>query len=387
MILNATGEDGIWLCTFALVPGNCPVGGYNGTITLESGSATTIQADSGAISLESLLGSITLQSDEATVSLETHSGTSIDDFSAAGVTLAESTSSGNIELSNSGTGNISLDSAKGISIADNSSSGIQIDESGAGNISLGGTNFFLFSSATPAPTHTYCLQIDNTGLVSNTGASCGTGSGTVNSVVNSDSTLTISPTTGSVVASLNLGHANTWTGNQTFGNVTIGGTCTGCNSGISGGAAGQLAVFGTSTTITSGITVGNSGSDIPQLSSGLLNASVLPLATTGAFGAIKPDGSSCTVSAGVLTCPGTSGISLTTTGTSGLTTLTTGVLNVPHYAGSGANSDITSLTGLTTPLSPSRGGTGSSGLTGYMYGNGTSIVTASTTIPGSAIVG
>ena len=114
---------------------------------------------------------------------------------------------------------------------------------------------------------------------------------------------------------------------------------------------------------------------------------MLPLATTGAFGAIKPDGSSCTVSAGVLTCPGTSGIRLTTTGTSGLTTLTTGVLNVPHYAGSGANSDITSLTGLTTPLSPSRGGTGSAGLTGYMYGNGTSIVTASTTIPGSAISG
>jgi len=56
-------------------------------------------------------------------------------------------------------------------------------------------------------------------------------------------------------------------------------------------------------------------------------------------------------------------------------------------AHSGANSDITSLTGLTTPLSPSQGGTGSSGLTGYLYGNGSSIVTASTTIPGSAIAG
>jgi hypothetical protein len=36
------------------------------------------------------------------------------------------------------------------------------------------------------------------------------GGGAVNSVSNSDTTLTISPTTGSVVASLNLNKANTW---------------------------------------------------------------------------------------------------------------------------------------------------------------------------------
>lgn len=39
------------------------------------------------------------------------------------------------------------------------------------------------------------------------------------SVSNSDGTLTISPTTGAVVSSLNLTHTNTWTGQQTFGNV------------------------------------------------------------------------------------------------------------------------------------------------------------------------
>lgn len=38
----------------------------------------------------------------------------------------------------------------------------------------------------------------------------------VNSVSNSDGTLTISPTTGAVVASLNLANANTWTAKQTF---------------------------------------------------------------------------------------------------------------------------------------------------------------------------
>jgi len=43
-----------------------------------------------------------------------------------------------------------------------------------------------------------------------------TGVAAVNSVSNSDSTLTISPTSGAVVASLNVGNANTWTGKQTF---------------------------------------------------------------------------------------------------------------------------------------------------------------------------
>lgn len=48
------------------------------------------------------------------------------------------------------------------------------------------------------------------------------GSGAVSSVSNSDSTLTISPTTGSVVASLNLGHANTWSATQTFVTPVLG---------------------------------------------------------------------------------------------------------------------------------------------------------------------
>lgn len=41
--------------------------------------------------------------------------------------------------------------------------------------------------------------------------------GAVSSVANSDGTLTVSPTTGAVVASIALSHANTWSGEQTFG--------------------------------------------------------------------------------------------------------------------------------------------------------------------------
>jgi hypothetical protein len=46
----------------------------------------------------------------------------------------------------------------------------------------------------------------------------------VTSVSNSDGTLTISPTTGAVVGSLNLGNANTWTAPQTMGDLSVTGT-------------------------------------------------------------------------------------------------------------------------------------------------------------------
>jgi hypothetical protein len=46
----------------------------------------------------------------------------------------------------------------------------------------------------------------------------------VTSVSNSDGTLTISPTTGAVIGSLNLGNANTWTATQTMGDLSVTGT-------------------------------------------------------------------------------------------------------------------------------------------------------------------
>lgn len=65
------------------------------------------------------------------------------------------------------------------------------------------------------------------------------GGAAVSSVSNSDSTLTISPTTGSVVASLNLGSANSWTGTQTFANsgVRLLGSSTGYSTFASANAS------------------------------------------------------------------------------------------------------------------------------------------------------
>ena len=56
-------------------------------------------------------------------------------------------------------------------------------------------------------------------------------------------------------------------------------------------------------------------------------------------------------------------------------------------AASGANGDITSITGLTTALSVAQGGTGAVTLTGYVKGSGTVALTAASTIPGSDISG
>ena len=56
-------------------------------------------------------------------------------------------------------------------------------------------------------------------------------------------------------------------------------------------------------------------------------------------------------------------------------------------ARSGANSDITSLSGLTIPLSTTQGGSGGAGGTGYAYSNGSSPFSYSTTIPFSSITG
>lgn len=63
------------------------------------------------------------------------------------------------------------------------------------------------------------------------------------------------------------------------------------------------------------------------------------------------------------------------------------IATIASKANAGANSDITSLSGLTTPLSVAQGGTGAATLTGYVKGSGTTALTASSTIPNTDITG
>lgn len=69
------------------------------------------------------------------------------------------------------------------------------------------------------------------------------GGGAVSGVSNSDGTLTISPTTGAVVASIALGHANTWSGQQTFVAPVLGTV-----------AAGSILTNATGLPLTTGVT-------------------------------------------------------------------------------------------------------------------------------------
>lgn len=81
------------------------------------------------------------------------------------------------------------------------------------NISIGGATFNIASLTTND-----IIQYNGTNWVNVAGG----GGGAVSSVSNADGSLTISPTTGAVVASLNVGHTNTWSVLQNFTEINIG---------------------------------------------------------------------------------------------------------------------------------------------------------------------
>ena len=133
----------------------------------------------------------------------------------------------------------------------------------------------------PTPVALYCLNTTTNQWVPATSACFGGGGGgAVSSVANSDGTLTISPTTGAVVASLNLAHANTWSAIQTFSTAP---TFSGLTGYVYANGASQV---GAATTIPLGSVVSTAGTLAPlylaNATSGLL--ALEPLA--GALGTI-----------------------------------------------------------------------------------------------------
>ena len=133
------------------------------------------------------------------------------------------------------------------------------------------------------------------------------GASGVSSVANSDGSLTVSPTTGAVISSLNVGHANTWTALQTFSALTLTGivsgtqvSCLGLNAsnsvvfsagacGAGGAGVSSLNSLTGALNITAGanITVTPSGSNIQISSTGgggglLITRAQIPSTNTGA---------------------------------------------------------------------------------------------------------
>ena len=181
----------------------------------------------------------------------------------------------------------------------------------------------------------------------------------------------------------------------TGGNVAVtalSGAITIANGGTGLGATptnGQL-LIGTGSgyalatlTAGSGISITNSSGGVTIAASGAGFGTVTSVNVSGAATGLIFSGGPVTTS-GVITMSGT--LAVANGGTGGATaTLARANLSA---AKSGANSDITSITGLTTPLSVLQGGTGANeSLSGYIFGNGMNPFTSVATIPMSDLTG
>lgn len=182
--------------------------------------------------------------------------------------------------------------------------------------------------------------------------------------------------------------------NITGGNVavtTLSGAITIANGGTglaTTPTAGELLIGNgtgyTLATLTAGsgvsITNGAGAITISATNSGTVTSVGLDGGTTG----ITVSGANPITSSGTFTLGGVLNIA---NGGTGATTAA-GARTAFGAAKSGANSDITSLSGLTTPLSPAQGGTGAAAsLSGYVVANGASAYTSVLTIPVSDLTG
>ena len=131
-----------------------------------------------------------------------------------------------------------------------------------------------------------------------------------------------------------------------------------------------------------GVTITNSAGAIEISATGA--GSVTSVGLDGGTTGITISGANPITTSGTFTLGGVLNIA---NGGTGATTAA-GARAAFSAAKSGANSDITSLSGLTTPLSPTQGGTGAAAsLSGYVIANGSSPYTSAASIPATDISG
>jgi len=207
---------------------------------------------------------------------------------------------------------------------------------GTGNFVFSASPTFTGTVTMPAPTlnnvtgSTQCLHVNSSGVVSGSGSDCGSGTGGVTSFSGDGSLISNTTSTGAVTAALANAAAHSFWGN---------------NTGSTGAPGYHQPAF----------------TDI----SGTAAAAQLPLATTLAFGAVKPDGTTITISSGVITAVTGGSGTVSTTGSPASTYLTvfsgaatiTGASNATLNTSTGALAVQSVATGSSPPsITPGTGG-------------------------------
>lgn len=131
------------------------------------------------------------------------------------------------------------------------------------------------------------VKVDNTTITASAGVISAVS--VISSVSNSDSTLTITPTTGAVVASLNLTHANTWSALQTYSaGINLSGASSPLEVGGSAGTSGYCFLSaGAGATPTWGVCPGGSSTVWSALTSAAGNLSLSNAAYSTTFNQVS----------------------------------------------------------------------------------------------------
>ncbi len=268
------GDVAIGRTATTTIKGNSATSTFSGGISLAAGNLNLATGGSYLINNINILNATTLGSSVVSSSL-----TGVGTLASGAISAGFGAIDIGADTLAAGATTLTTLSASGLStltggiLANNATSTItNLTMVNATTTSATTTNFAISGLATAAGT---LLAVDPNGRV----VATSTPQGTVTSVSNSNGTLTISPTTGAVVASLNLGNANTWTALQTF-------------------SSGLLST--SSSTITS-LTMVNSTST----SATTTNLAISGLATAaGTFLAVNPNGqviATTTPTSGIIT--------------------------------------------------------------------------------------
>lgn len=318
----------------ALVSADLPAGG---------GAVASVTGTVGQITVSPTTGSVVVSLPSTITSAETFSNTV--NFTGA-FQIAGSNVGLPITLGNGGT-----------SAALTASNGGIVYSTGGAMAILAGTvtaSQCLLSGSSSAPTWGSC-----------------SGGAAVSSVGNSDGTLTISPTTGAVVASIALSHANTWAGIQTFnsGDFKLNGASSGTSTLNAPGTGGGVATLFAGTDTVAGFSLANGGTNAALTASngGIVystGSALAILAGTVTANQCLLSGSSTAPSWGACAGGGSSSLHqtiITTTGSGTFTPTNTALYKIIITAGGGQGGVGTGSPG------GGGGGGGGGGATCYYY--------------------